>query len=102
MADLSLLAARLGAADLLGKPIGAFTKEEIGLLCRSVLEAHIDPLPAALRKQSFFCPYGERVGKDSVYCRADLHASGLFPVPSALYGVPLGYCLHYCNITAEA
>lgn len=50
MADLSLLAARLGAADLLDKPVGAFTKEEIGLLCRSVLEAHIDPLPAALRK----------------------------------------------------
>ena len=101
MPDLALLASRLGSAGLLDKPVGAFTREEIGTLRESVLAAHIDPLPAAVRKQSFFCPYGEPVGKDSVRCRANLYAAGLFPVPSALYGVPLGYCLRYCNVAAE-
>nr|DAY76607.1 MAG TPA: hypothetical protein [Caudoviricetes sp.] len=50
----------------------------------------------------FFCRYGQRVGKDSVHCRADLYAAGVFTIPSALYGVSIFYCLHYCNVTAKS
>lgn len=44
MPDLELLASRLGSAGLLEKTVCGFTKQEVDLLCRSVLEAYGEPL----------------------------------------------------------
>ncbi len=87
MPDLELLASRLGSAGLLEKPVCGFTKQEVDLLCRSVLEAYGEPLLPGTGETMFFCRYGQRVCKDSVHCRADLYAAGVFTIPSALYGV---------------
>ena len=94
MPDLELLASRLGSAGLLEKPVCGFTKQEVDLLCRSVLEAYGEPLLPGTGETMFFCRYGQRVGKDS--------AAGVFTIPSALYGVSIFYCLHYCNVTAKS
>ena len=102
MPDLELLASRLGSAGLLEKSVCGFTKQEVDLLCRSVLEAYGEPLLPETWENMFFCRYGHRVGKDSVHCRADLYAAGVFTIPSALYGVSIFYCLHYCNVTAKS
>ena len=102
MPDLELLASRLGSAGLLEKTVCGFTKQEVDLLCRSVLEAYGEPLLPGTGETMFFCRYGQRVGKDSVHCRADLYAAGVFTIPSALYGGSIFYCLHYCNVTAKS
>lgn len=101
MADMRLLAARLGAGGLLDKPLRGMSGEEMAALCRAVLEAHVQALPASMQRQSFFCPYGKPAGKNAVHCRANLYAAGVFSVPSPLYGVPIGYCLNYCNVSEE-
>ena len=50
----------------------------------------------------FFAGTAKGWAKDSVHCRADLYAAGVFTIPSALYGVSIFYCLHYCNVTAKS
>ena len=61
MPDLELLASRLGSAGLLEKPVCGFTKQEVDLLCRSVLEAYGEPLLPGTGETMFFCRYGQRV-----------------------------------------
>ena len=70
MPDLELLASRLGSAGLLEKTVCGFTKQEVDLLCRSVLEAYGEPLLPGTGETMFFCRYRSeerRVGKE---CRS--------------------------------
>ena len=61
MPDLELLASRLGSAGLLEKSVCGFTKQEVDLLCRSVLEAYGEPLLPGTGETMFFCRYGQRL-----------------------------------------
>ena len=54
MPDLELLASRLGSAGLLEKTVCGFTKQEVDLLCRSVLEAYGEPLLPGTGETMFF------------------------------------------------
>lgn len=95
MTAREVLVERLRVAGLWDMELDAMNADEMGLLCRLVLEAHVQALPEG-GQGGFFCPHGRRVGKGAVQCRANLHALGASRVPARCYGVPLGYCLHYC------